>query len=280
MVCAVILHLALSAIAPVAAPLQRWQRYHAPDTGSTTGRNDRESERWMARASRRAWNLDEAMAALDAVRDEQIATIFARRNPGMVVWGIRYGDLEKIAKQITPNAELAAALWDTGVFEARTLALRVLPNGALTEAQIDAWVSDLNFPTLSDEFAGAVFHTPWARSKMDAWIEDERDFVKRAGYALLYGFAAEPDSGISREEWLAWLKRIEREIHQSPNWSREMMNLLPIAIGLRDTALYEPALAAARAYGKIDVFHGDKTNCKIQDPVALLQDPRTKIKRY
>jgi hypothetical protein len=115
---------------------------------------------------------------------------------------------------------------------------------------------------------------------MDAWIEDERDFVKRAGYALLYGFAAEPDSGISHEEWLAWLKRIERDIHQSPNWSREMMNLLPIAIGLRDTALYEPALATARAYGKIDVFHGDKTNCKIQDPVALLQDPRTKIKRY
>jgi hypothetical protein len=104
--------------------------------------------------------------------------------------------------------------------------------------------------------------------------------VKRAGYALLYDFAAEPDSGISHEEWLAWLKRIERDIHQSPNWSREMMNLLPIAIGLRDTALYEPALATARAYGKIDVFHGDKTNCKIQDPVALLQDPRTKIKRY
>lgn len=220
------------------------------------------------------------MGALNAVRDEQIATIFARRNPGMLVWGVRYGDLEKIAKQMTPDASLAAALWDTGVFEARTLALRVLPRGSLTEAQIDAWVSDLNFPSLSDEFAGAVFHTPWARNKMLAWIEDERDFVKRAGYALLYGFAAEPESGITNEEWLAWLDRIEREIHRAPNWSREMMNLLPIAIGLRDESLYEPALVTARTYGTIDVFHGDKTNCKVQDPVALLQNPRTKIKRY
>jgi hypothetical protein len=59
-----------------------------------------------------------------------------------------------------------------------------------------------------------------------------------------------------------------------------MMNLLPVAIGLRDQSLYEPALATARAYGKIDVFHGDNTNCKIQDPVALLQNPRTKIKGY
>lgn len=234
----------------------------------------------MARTNRRVWTPDEALTALDAARDEQIAIIFGRRAPGTLIWGVRYGDLEKIARQITPDAGLAAGLWDSGVFEARTLAMRVLPKGALTEAQIDAWVTDLNSPSLADEFAAAVFHTPWAREKMRVWIEDDRDFVKRAGYALLYGFAAEPDGGIGNDEWLAWLDRIEREIHQSPNWTREMMNQLPIAIGLREPALFEPALAAAQQYGVVDVFHGDKTNCKIQDAVALLQNPRTKIKRY
>jgi hypothetical protein len=178
----------------------------------------------MARSSRRIWTADEAMAALDAARDQQIATIFGRRNPGMVVWGVRFGDMEKIAKQIAPDAGLAAALWESGVFEARTLALRVLPKGALTEEQIDTWVADLNFPSLCDEFAGAVYHTLFARKKMEAWIDDDRDFVKRAGYALLYGFAADPAAAISEAEWLAWLDRIEREIHQSACVTRPSTN--------------------------------------------------------
>ena len=44
--------------------------------------------------------------------------------------------------------------------------------------------------------------------------------------------------------------------------------------------LYAPALATASAFGKIEVFHGEKTNCKVPDPVALLQNPRTRIKPY
>jgi hypothetical protein len=58
------------------------------------------------------------------------------------------------------------------------------------------------------------------------------------------------------------------------------MNNLPIAIGLRSPALFEAAIAAAERYGKISVFHGDKTNCKVNNPVELLNNPRTKVVRY
>ena len=74
------------------------------------------------------------------------------------------------------------------------------------------------------------------------------------------------------------LDQIGREIHDSPNWAREMMNMAPIAIGLRSAELKEAALATATAYGKVDVFHGDKTNCKVQDAVRSLNDPRTKVR--
>ena len=77
---------------------------------------------------------------------------------------------------------------------------------------------------------------------------------------------------------LRYLDQIGRGIHDSPNWAREMMNLVPIAIGLRNPALKEAALATAIAYGKVQVFHGDKTNCKVWDAVAALNDPRTKVK--
>jgi hypothetical protein len=51
------------------------------------------------------------------------------------------------------------------------------------------------------------------------------------------------------------------------------MNYVPIAIGRRTPGLFEPALATARGYGKIDVFHGDKTRCKITDAAGELINP-------
>jgi 3-methyladenine DNA glycosylase AlkD len=220
------------------------------------------------------------VAALKAVADPQIATIYMRRNPKATAWGVRYGDMEKIVKQIVPDAGLAAELWTEGAGEPRTVAIRVLPPGGLTEAQVDRWVEDLDFPPLADEFARAVYHTPWAKERMLRWIEDDRDYVQRTGWSLLYGFAADPADTFTEAEWLGWLDRIAATIHDAPNWSREAMNNLPIAIGLRSPALFDAAIAAAKRYGTISVFHGDKTNCKVNDPVALLNNPRTKVVRY
>ena len=36
----------------------------------------------------------------------------------------------------------------------------------------------------------------------------------------------------------------------------------------------------AEMYGKVSVFHGDKTNCKVTDPIELLNNPRTKVAAY
>jgi 3-methyladenine DNA glycosylase AlkD len=237
-------------------------------------------EQQMARTSRRSWTADEVVQALNAAADPQIATIYQRRNPAGTVLGVRYGDMEKLVKQIEPDAALAAELWENGAAEARTVAIRVLPRGGLTEAQVDAWVQDLEFPPLADEFAKAVYHTPWARDRMLRWIEDERDFMQRTGWSLMYGFAADPTDTFTETEWKAWLERIAATIHDAPNWSREAMNNLPIAIGLRSPALFDAAIAAANRYGRVSVFHGDKTNCKVNDPVALLNNPRTKVVRY
>lgn len=234
----------------------------------------------MAKRALVPHTVEQVLSELERARDPQIAKIYARRNPEATVLGVRFGDMETISKKIAPDAALAAGLWASGSLEARVIALRVMPAGALTEAQADAWVRDLDFPTLADDFARVVYKTPFARTKMEAWTASEAEFVRRAGYSLLFGFAADPDSTFTDAEWLAWLDRIGDEIHQSPNWSRESMLIVPVAIGLRNEALHAPALATSSGFGKVEVFHGDKTNCKVQDPVKLLNDPRTKIKPY
>jgi hypothetical protein len=223
-------------------------------------------------------DFDTAVAELEAARSEQIATIYSRRNPGVETWGVRYGDMEKLVKKIRKDSELARQLWAIGVVEPRIVACRIMRPEDLTEAEIDAWVKQVDWPSLADDFANLVYRTPFRDRKREEWTTSSDEFVRRAGFTLVYNTAADPKSGISDDELLGYLGRIEREIHDSPNWSREMMNMVPIAIGLRNEELKAAAIQTATAYGKVDVFHGDKTNCKVWDAVDALNNPKTKVK--
>ena len=98
-----------------------------------------------------------ATAELEAARDPQIATIYSRRAPGTATWGVRYGDIEKLVKKIKRDSDLAGQLWATGVLEPRIVACRIMKLEDLTEAEIDEWVSQINWPNLADEFANLVY---------------------------------------------------------------------------------------------------------------------------
>ena len=220
----------------------------------------------------------EVLDRFQTAKSDQIATIYARRNPGVTAWGVKFGDMDKLARQIKKDSALARDLWATGILEARLLACKIVDPADLSEEEIDRWVLDLDFPTLADYLAGVVYRTPFARAKMISWTRSRAEFVRRAGFVLVAAFAADPASDAEDAELCAYLDQIRTEIHDSPNWARETMNLAPIAIGKRNAALFPLAMDAARAYGTVDVFHGDKTNCKVWDAVAALEDPKVVFK--
>jgi 3-methyladenine DNA glycosylase AlkD len=221
--------------------------------------------------------LTEVLAQLEAARSEQVATILARRNPQVQVLGVRFGDLDKIAKKLKRRTALAFELWETGSFEARILAVRAVDPVDVTPELAERWVREIDYPTLADEWAAVVYQTPFAEEMMERWTASADEYVRRTGFALVFRFAADLESGLPDERFLAYLDQIEREIHQSPNWSRETMNMVPVAIGLRSPELHAPALAVSRAYTPVSVFHGDKTNCTVRNAVDDLLDPRVKM---
>jgi 3-methyladenine DNA glycosylase AlkD len=221
--------------------------------------------------------LAAVMAQLEVARSDQIATIYLRRNPEARALGVRFGDLDKIAKKLKKRTALAYELWETGSFEARILAVRAVDPADVTPELAEEWVRAIDLPMLADEWAAAVYKTPFAAEKMQAWTSSPDDYVRRTGFGLVFRFAADLESNVSEARFLTYLDQIEREIHQSPNWSREMMNMVPVAIGLRSPTLHEPALAAARAYSPVAVYHGDKTNCKVRNAVDDLLNPKVKV---
>ena len=86
--------------------------------------------------------------------------------------------------------ELAAALWDTGWYEARMLRAFVDEPARVTPAQMDRWCRDFDNWAICDTLCFHLFdRTPHAWAKVDA-VGDRRDeFVKRAAFALLASLA-------------------------------------------------------------------------------------------
>ena len=68
----------------------------------------------------------------------------------------------------------------------------------------------------------------------------------------------------------AHLATIEGEIHARKNRVRDAMNSALIAIGIRNDALEEQALAAATRIGKVEVDHGE-TGCKTPDAADYIR---------
>jgi 3-methyladenine DNA glycosylase AlkD len=224
-------------------------------------------------------DLATVMLKLEGYASDQIRTIYARRQPTANIIGVRFGDMAKIIRKIKRDTPSAIELWESGPFEARHIACEVIDPADVTEALIDAWVEQIDMPLLSDNLAGVVAQTPFAARKRQEWTARDDEFVRRAGYSLVHRAASDPTNPVTDVELLAYLQTIEAEIHGSANWAREMMNYAPIAIGRRSEDLFEPAVATARAYGKVNVFHGDKTRCKITDAVAELTNPPQRPRR-
>jgi 3-methyladenine DNA glycosylase AlkD len=101
-------------------------------------------------------------------------------------FGVKMSDMKAIAKKFGKSHELAAALWKTGWYEARTVAVFVEELERVTPAQMDRWARDFDNWAICDT---ACFHlfdrTPHAIAWIKKWAKSRDEFVKRAAFALL-----------------------------------------------------------------------------------------------
>jgi 3-methyladenine DNA glycosylase AlkD len=105
-------------------------------------------------------------------------------------WGVTVGELRRLAKELGRSHALAAALWGSGVHEARILASMVDDPAVVDGAQLDAWAAAFDSWDLCDQVCqNLVRHTPLAWPKALEWSARPEPFVKRAGFATMAGLA-------------------------------------------------------------------------------------------
>lgn len=161
-------------------------------------------------------------------------------------FGVSMTNMNLLAKPLGRNHELAAALWNTGWYEARMLASLVDEPARVTSAQMDAWVRDFDNWGICDTVCFKLFdRTPHAWSKVAQWCKQEDEFVKRAGFALLWSLTVH-DKLAANEQFRQGLIFVLRAASDERHFVKKAVNMALRAIGKRNRALNTAAVTVAR----------------------------------
>ncbi len=220
-----------------------------------------------AKALRERLSLETAMRELEKAGTEQARKTYARHGVDGPMFGVSFATLKAMKKRIGVDHELALALWNTGNFDARNLAVELADPARLTPADLDRWGREGSRPPHgTSRFAkrNGLFRHGRARG---AWV--------------LLGQLAQRDESLPDGFFAERLAHIEKTIHRAPDAERHQMNGAIITIGCRNAALRKAALAAAKRIGKVDVDQGD-TACETPDAAEYIEKTwaHAKAKRF
>ncbi len=214
-------------------------------------------------------SLSETMSALEKAGSAQTKKTYARHGAVEPMFGVSFATLKTLYKRIKVDHELALALWNTGNYDARNLAVKIADPARMTPADLDKWAKTPNQPMCHSYVASLAVEGPHGRSRADAWLSSSDEALRGAGWCLVAALAMRDTSTPS--SWFeARLSEIEKSIRTAPNSHREAMNQAVIMIGCRDASLRKAATAAAKRIGKVEVDHGD-TACKTPDAVSYIE---------
>lgn len=212
--------------------------------------------------------LAEAMAALESAGSAQTRKTYARHGVEQPMFGVSFATLKTLMKRIRVDHELALALWHTGNFDARNLAVKIVDPGRMSEEELDAWALDPAARMCSSYVAQIAAEGPHGHACVERWLLAANEAQRCAGWSLVGALAMRDET--MADTWFAQrLQAIERAIHAAPNGEREVMNRALIAIGCRNAALRRTATTAAKRIGAVEVDHGD-TACKTPDAVTAV----------
>lgn len=85
-------------------------------------------------------HLQDALSKLEALGNEKMRVQNLEHGAGENQFGVRRGEVRKLAKKITANHELALSRWETDNIDARCLAILLMKPKSLSSEEMDRMV--------------------------------------------------------------------------------------------------------------------------------------------
>lgn len=167
-------------------------------------------------------------------------------------FGVSKPKLDALARRIGKDHRLALQLWDTRIQDAKILAGLIDDPKLVTASQMESWVGDFeNWDDCDGTCCHLFAYVSSAWEKATEWTCREREFQKRAGFALL-AYLACHDKTASDAKFNRVLPIVLREAHDDRNFVRKAINWVLRNIGKRNPELNRSAIRTAERMRKMD----------------------------
>jgi len=174
--------------------------------------------------------LKEVMGRLEAMGDEKVRRHNRKSGAGDNQYGVRMGDIRKLAATVKADHALALALWDTGNIDARLLAVLLFNPKELSRDEVDRLVRSGDFAQVADWLnAYVVKNHPDKEALRQRWLADADPWAARAGWSLTYERITRDPAGLDLS---GLLDRIEAEMGGAPPPVQWTMNFCLGGIGI------------------------------------------------
>ena len=171
---------------------------------------------------------------------------------GRQILGISVAELRAMAREAGRNQELAEALFQSGIFEARLLAALVGEPKRLTARRATAWIKAVECWADCDGLCIHLFRkTPFAHELAGQWSRRREELVKRAGFTLMATLAVH-DKAARDEVFQGYLVRVEAESADERHNVKKGVNWALRQIGKRNPALNRAAIQTAQRIAQQD----------------------------
>ena len=191
--------------------------------------------------------LEKVLSKLHELADPEKA-VFKQAKYNIVTnnaLGIYMKDLNILAREIGKNTDLALALFDTSLYDARILCSKIMRPKDVTIAMMEWWIPTFENWEICDSFSMGLFSkTSYAQTRIVAWARREREFEKRAAFATLASYTM-ADKKASNEVYEAFYPLLLEAATDDRIYVKKAVNWALRSIGKRNPDLTKSAIAIA-----------------------------------
>ena len=160
--------------------------------------------------------------------------------------GVSLPAIRELGKQYKRNQQLAIELWASGYHEARLLAVLVADPKQSELTLIEQWLGDVVSWDLCDHLCNNLMvKLPACVAHIPTWAADEREFVRRAAFALIVNDVMH-NKQRDPEQIECYFSLLRRYANDDRLYVRKAVSWALREMGKRDDALQGEAILLAR----------------------------------
>jgi 3-methyladenine DNA glycosylase AlkD len=207
--------------------------------------------------------VEDILATLESLGSESVRKHSRKNGAGDNQFGVKMGDIRKVAAGIKNNHELGLALWQTQNIDAQLVAILVIKPKMLSTQVLEDMVRAIPYSQVADWLnAYVVKKHPEKETLRLAWLQSDDLWLARSGWSLTSERIGKDPEEL---DLAALLDRIDQEMPTAPKEVQWTMNFCLAGIGINFAEYRDRAMQIGESLG---VFRDFPTSKGCTSPFA------------